>query len=547
MATPPIYSVLQHIRRLADGPEAGQCTDQRLLDRFLSGREEAAFAALVRRHGPMVWGLGWRILRNRQDAEDVFQAAFLVLARKAHSIRKQDSIGGWLYRVAFRLALRVRADKAKRIEHRVPCEWPGPLRGQSIPECDSGTYHGRESMPPNRVSDPLSEITWREVCTALDEELARLPERFRAPLVLCYLESKTQDEALQQLGWSKSTFRRRLEDGRTKLSLRLTRRGITLSAGLWATLLSDQLQALTQPGSSFLSSALAQSTVQAALPFAAGKAAVTTVSPHVILLAKQALKAAVIHKVKWIALVGIGTALTAGIGLAAHQSLRPHQTEGEPKALLALADEKRAQPKPERSPKLRLDLHGDPLPEGAVARVGTLRLFHGGDLTALAYARDGKTLASCAYGIRLWDTATGKELGEYRNGDDALFTLSFSPDCKLLAAGGRADLLIWELDQHATKPPIRLPVAESGPARSLFHLMASGSPLSASTRSFMSGRLRAGRKSSASRGKVTVNSVRPEGSPSFLTARLSFAPAPIIPSTFGKWPRERKSVSWQRS
>src|SRR5262245_43389372 len=115
MATQHIHSVLQHIRRLAEGQSVDQCTDRQLLDRFTNTKEEAAFTALVRRHGPTVLALAQRILGDRQEAEDVFQAAFFVLARKAHSIRKQESIAGWMYRVTFRLALRVRADAAKRL------------------------------------------------------------------------------------------------------------------------------------------------------------------------------------------------------------------------------------------------------------------------------------------------------------------------------------------------------------------------------------------------------------------------------------------------
>src|SRR4029077_4900796 len=152
----------------------------------------------------------------------------------------------------------------------------------------------------------------------------------------------------------------------------LTRRGITLSAGLWATLLADPLQALTQSGSSFLSSALAQSTVQAAVSFAAGEIT-AAVSPNVMLLAKHALKAAVIHKLKWAALLGFVTAITTGIGLAAHQALTAKPVNAEPKELLAVADERRDQPKPEKANQPRLDRYGDPLPEGAIARLGTIR------------------------------------------------------------------------------------------------------------------------------------------------------------------------------
>src|SRR5260370_29466797 len=209
-------AVVQQIRQLAEGGRANPLTDQQLLERFIARRDESAFAVLVRRHGPMILGLCRRLLQHVQAAEDVFQATFLVLARKAPAIRKQESVGSWLYGVAYRLAL-----KAKIVSARHQARNPVSSR--------------------NRVSqgDPLSEITWREVCTALDEELARLPDRCRAPLVLCDLQGMPQDEALQQLGWSKSTFRGRLEEGRKKRCSRLTRRGITLASGLWATLLAD--------------------------------------------------------------------------------------------------------------------------------------------------------------------------------------------------------------------------------------------------------------------------------------------------------------------
>src|SRR5216683_1038020 len=355
-------AVVQQIRELADGGRGNPLTDQQLLARFIARKDESAFAALVRRHGPMILGLCRRLLHHVQDAEDVGQATFLVLARKASSIRKQESVGSWLYGVAYRLALKAKTEAVKRRNRqflqsdksRVPC-----FRGQSTPAYDTKTLRGRESMPPNCSSDPLSEITWREVCTALDEELARLPDRCRAPLVLCYLQGKTQDEALQQLGWSKSTFRRRLEEGRTKLCLRLTRRGITLSAGLWATLLTDQ------GASAALSSVLLQTTVKAAIPFAAGQVA-AAVSPHVILLAKNALKAAAIHKMKWVTLLGIVTAFTTGMGLAAHQALTANPAKGESKELLAAADERRDQPKPEKAKQPHLDRYGDPLPPGAI-------------------------------------------------------------------------------------------------------------------------------------------------------------------------------------
>jgi WD40 repeat protein len=256
------------------------------------------------------------------------------------------------------------------------------------------------------------------------------------------LESKTQDEALQQLGWSKSTFRRRLEDGRTKLSLRLTRRGITLSAGLWATLLSDQLQALTQPGLSFLSSALAQTTVQASIPFAAGKTAAAGISPHVTLMAERAVRAVVVTKLKWLALLGVATAITTGMGLAAHQALTAKPANAEPKYLLAMADERREEPKPQKTNQPHLDLYGDPLPEGAIARLGTVRFRHGNYITWLAFIPDRKQIISHGYdAIRMWDTATGKEIRRLEAGPDGWIGAAFlTPDGKSLVTlerGGR--------------------------------------------------------------------------------------------------------------
>jgi RNA polymerase sigma factor (sigma-70 family) len=391
--------VIQQIRHLAEGGRASPFTDQQLLERFLSRRDEAAFAALVRRHGPMILGLCRRLLQHVQDAEDVFQASFLVLARKAASIRKQESVGSWLYGVAYRLAKKTKVEAAKRRAR----THPSPLGGERTGVRGRGRIRSQ--------SDPLAEISWREVCTALDEELARLPDRWRAPLVLCYLESKTQDEALQQLGWSKSTFRRRLEEGRKKLCSRLTRRGITLSAGLWATLLSDQ------GASAAILSPLSQSTVQAAIAFAAGEiaaggTAVTPVSAQVALLAKEGLKVTAMSKMKVVALLGMVIVLTTGIGLAAHQALKANQGNGEPKELFALPDEPRPQPKPEKGNEARVDRYGDPLPEGAMARLGTVRFRHGDLINSLAFTPDGKQLLSQSDNVvRLWDAATGRELG----------------------------------------------------------------------------------------------------------------------------------------
>src|SRR5262245_44327760 len=192
MADQPLRSVLRHVQKLATAQAADNLSDRDLLERFVARRDEAAFAALVERHGPMVLSICRRALRHSHDAEDAFQAAFLVLARKAASIRHKDALGSWLHGVAYHVATNLRRGLARRRAHEVPL-------GEAI------------------QADKAGEATWREVRTVFDEELARLPERFRAPLVLCYLEGRTRDEAAQELGWGLATLRGRLERGRELL------------------------------------------------------------------------------------------------------------------------------------------------------------------------------------------------------------------------------------------------------------------------------------------------------------------------------------------
>src|SRR5439155_3821738 len=164
MATRPMDVVVQQIRHLAEGGRTSPLTDQQLLERFIARKDESAFAALVRRHGPMVLSLCRRVLHHVQDAEDVGQATFLVLARKAAAIRKQESVGSWLYGVAYRLALKAKTEAAKQrsprsihrfaLADRTPTDSSVNVRGRAL--------NDKSSKEP----DPLSQITWHEVCTA---------------------------------------------------------------------------------------------------------------------------------------------------------------------------------------------------------------------------------------------------------------------------------------------------------------------------------------------------------------------------------------------
>jgi RNA polymerase sigma factor (sigma-70 family) len=198
-----LNDVLHDLRGAMLRHEAEGRTDGQLLEAFLTRREEAAFAMLVRRHGPMVFGVCRRILGHREDAEDAFQATFLVLLRKGDSIRPRQAVGPWLYGVAYRTALRAREASARRRLKELRA-------GQSC----------REEVPP-------SEADWRPL---LDEELSRLPEKYRAPIVLCDLQGRTHREAAGELGWPQGTLSGRLWRARELLARRLTRRGLTLSA-----------------------------------------------------------------------------------------------------------------------------------------------------------------------------------------------------------------------------------------------------------------------------------------------------------------------------
>jgi RNA polymerase sigma factor (sigma-70 family) len=184
MAKAAFNSLLQQVRRLVEDQRLKEVSDAELLRQFQAVRDEASFHALVRRHGPMVFDVCRAVLRNEADADDAFQATFLALVREAGSIRKAGSLGSWLYGVACRTALKARAESEKRRKH--------------------------ESRAAARPAPPAEELTWGEAQGVLHEELNGLAERYRAPLVLCYLQGKAQDEAAALLGLSKGTLKRRL-------------------------------------------------------------------------------------------------------------------------------------------------------------------------------------------------------------------------------------------------------------------------------------------------------------------------------------------------
>jgi phosphate transport system substrate-binding protein len=205
---PPLVHHLRRLAALGDG-----APDALLLERFTRERDEGAFATLMARHGPLVLGVCRRLLAERTAAEDAFQATFLVLARRAASLRDPAGLPGWLHAVAVRVALRARRTARRRRTVQPPPDAPEPASSHA---------------------GPLAELTVGELLAALDEEVSRLPEAYRLPVILCALEGHSQEEAARRLGWTPGSVKGRLERGRRRLHARLARRGFTLSAVLGA-------------------------------------------------------------------------------------------------------------------------------------------------------------------------------------------------------------------------------------------------------------------------------------------------------------------------
>jgi RNA polymerase sigma factor (sigma-70 family) len=265
--------------------ECGSLGDADLLGRFLAGRDEAAFAALVRRHGPMVLGVCRRVLGHAQDAEDAFQATFLVLLRRAAAIRKRESVGNWLYGVAYRTALEARAAVARRhaVERQV----------QTMPE---------PTVDPAELLDDLRPV--------LDAELNRLPDRYRAAIVLCDLEGRPRREAARLLGIPEGTLSSRLAAGRRRLAGRLARRGINLSVGALAAGLCARTATAALPA------LLVQATVGSALAFTAGPAAAGGTSAFVVTLSERVVRAMLLTRVKQAMILLLAAAfLGTGVGI----------------------------------------------------------------------------------------------------------------------------------------------------------------------------------------------------------------------------------------
>jgi RNA polymerase sigma factor (sigma-70 family) len=267
-------------------PVAAEQTDQELLRRFVQHRDETAFALLVERHGPMVLGVCRRILGNTHDAEDAFQATFLVLVRRADSLESPELLGSWLYGVAYRIARKARAQAGRRCQQE------------------------RQAASVASTTEPLTDLAWRELRDTLDDELNRLPEKYRLPLVLCYLQGLTNEEAARRLGWPSGSMSYRLARGREMLRERMV--GRNRAAAIDFLVLALALG----PETAALPTHLVAGTIQAAAGLAAGQvAAAGTLSAGVRALVDATLEGmtATGRRLRRLLLLG-GIAAAAALG-----------------------------------------------------------------------------------------------------------------------------------------------------------------------------------------------------------------------------------------
>jgi RNA polymerase sigma factor (sigma-70 family) len=399
MAHLPLHTVVCHLRRVIGPPTGPVPTDAELLERFVRERDAAAFELLVWRHQRLVFGVCRRVLRDIADAEDAFQATFLALVRKAGTISKRQALAGWLYQVAHRIACRARAGIGRRRE----------LSGADL------------AITPDGREPAIDSDLW----PLLDRELQQLPAKYREPVVLCYLEGKTYEEAAQYLGCARGTVSTRLTRAREILRTRLTRRGLALSGAGLATALCEQAASAAAPAT--LVAATLQTMIAPSGAVSITVAALTEGVLQAMLWSKikSAVGAAVI-----LATLGAGTALLWPNLAPPAQAQEPGQGD----VLVSQTDA--AQP----TWQLKTTLHV------------------GDDARVLSLSPDGRILAASGgeknTRVYLWDLTTGKELASVHTQRQIIRSVAFSADGKTLVTGGQEPgakdpgnglLMVWDV------------------------------------------------------------------------------------------------------
>jgi RNA polymerase sigma factor (sigma-70 family) len=406
MADTQLRTFVRSLGELCSTDRHGSKTDGELLSAFLSRRDQAAFAALVQRHGPMVLGVCRRVLHQAEDAEDCFQATFLLLARKAAAVHKCESLGSWLHGVAYRMATNSHRAAARRRTH----------EARATP-----------TQPPN----PAWQAAWREVQAVLDEEIQRLPAAYREAFVLCCLEGRGCGEVARERGLKEGTLWSRAARARERLRARLAQRGVSLTLVLAAAALSGNTALAAVPPS------LLRTTAQCA----AGQLP-TLVSPRVAALLAGGMKAMFWSKLERTLTALLALALLAGAAGAVALQVGAAQPGQDPPA----ASAESAVAPPGAGPKLT-DRYGDPLPPGALARMGTTRFRPGNSMERVVFSPDGKLLASFGWNhvICVWEAVSGKEVRRIACNRAGADLLEFWDNGRAIAAGGDTGLRVWDI------------------------------------------------------------------------------------------------------
>jgi RNA polymerase sigma factor (sigma-70 family) len=357
--------VLKQVREAIRPEEVSGVSDSQLVRRWVARRDEAAFELLLWRHGPMVLDVCRRILRDGHGAEDAFQATFLALARKAGSITEK-AIAGWLYRVAYRVALLAKARAAKQ-----------PAVAPAL---------------ESTVEAPVEDHLWRDLRGALDREIARLPERYRVPVILCYFEGKTHEQAGQELGCPAGTIGSRLARARARLQARLTRCGIALTVPALTVLLSEQALASLVP------SGLVTTTRHYGCLLLSDPSAAQVIPSNVHVLLQGAMRMLTMVKIKAAAIV-LATLLLCGSGVA---TLVYRLQAAQPDAGVEPRD--------------------DALSRDLKLLQGRWQLLHGGAADKPPTLRSVKEISGNRETLRRYDVATNQQRSEH----SVDFTLSSS-------------------------------------------------------------------------------------------------------------------------
>lgn len=435
MATAQLDGVLRHLRGITEIETTRNCTNGHLLRRFIAGRDQAAFAALMQRHGRLVWSVCRHVLHHDHDAEDAFQATFLVLARHAGSIRRHEALSSWLHGVAYRVAMKAKRTAAIQRRHEL---------------------HGPRTVSANASADPA----WRELLALLDEEVQRLPETFRKPFVLCYLEGRSRSEAARELGWKEGTVAGRLARARSRLQRVLARRGVTLAALLSAAALARESHAIGLPP------ALVRSTLLAAMSSVAGSALKNlAASAQVTTLVEGVSRSLMMSRFKIIAFVVLALGMVLGAGLYGRESLAsrpegggtpgatgtsPAPTEGRTPENLGI-DDNRDQGNAVTGQVL--DPNGKPIKDSPVALIASLMLGQD-ESTEMMWA---STMFGVTEETRVLASARTSEEGRFRLPLPVRTAKRFHSGIVIAAAPGLA--LGWHavnLDKPVDGVPVRL-------------------------------------------------------------------------------------------